>query len=341
MSPDELERSFAAAFGLLGELASRGPDARTLALARALPGLREALPEGDALLSLQVAHQRAFGFEVPPWAGAFLSEDGQVGGEATLATAALLQAHGLRLPVAGEGPEQLGVLLSLVAELLQRAVDSRPADPRGAARLVDAATRLTAERLLPWLPPLVAAVRRVDRGLPRAIVDLAWGLGLALHARGGEGADPPSPLGRGAPDLGHADTSTRDIAAYLTAPSRCGIFFGRSAWGGAAYALGVPASLGSRADMARDLLLTAADHDRFAPLVDALRGEAAQALAEYDALAADPGGAPWVRPWRGRAEETDAFFIELGARVAGEAAASASPPPGAGAPAGPGGPPWD
>ncbi len=269
-------------FRALGALCER-PDPAHAGLAAAL-GL-PAPPGADAFTEV-------FVFQLIPYAAAYLSPDGMLGGEAADRVAGFWRA--LRLAQPAE-PDHLAALLGLYAALGEREQSGHPAS-RAAYR--DARRALLWEHLLTWVPTYAQAMTSLPSGFHAAWARLLRDA-LLDEARA---LDPPpsQPLHlRDVPQL--PDTGSDAFIRGLLAPVRSGLLITRHDLAGAAGALGLAARAGGRAFVLRALI----SQDREATF-GWLAGRAKWWAERH--RAGDPPLRGVARHWLGRAQ---ASFLAL------------------------------
>ncbi|MCA9705495.1 MAG: molecular chaperone TorD family protein, partial [Myxococcales bacterium] len=185
---DEL-RARRRAHALLGALLVQGLDPARLEAVRALPTLAEHLPRPVDLDALAAEHHALLGRELPPYAGVFLDDEGLVGrGKAAAILRAAHAAVGVACPD-DPGPDHLGVALQLLAVLVDAELDARAHDDAADVRTLGGwQRRVLDEALLPWMPPLLVALRGQPPSLWTWVVELA--VGVAADHRHADGSLP-------------------------------------------------------------------------------------------------------------------------------------------------------
>jgi TorA maturation chaperone TorD len=298
------------AYQLLGGLllegaAKEGLDASRLAAVQGLPGLGEGLPATADLDALAADHYALFGHELFPFAGAFLGEDGLVG--IGVAASVVRAAHAVVGVVCEDdpSPDHLGQGLRLMALLVEVELEARAhGDEQDAHTLVRWQRRVLDQAILPWMPPLYAALAGQPASLWTRAVELAVGV-LARHR---------SELGglRLAMDLpgdaaGSIDAVLDDpraglaaVAQALVTPVRSGVYLARRDLAALARRSDLPQGFGSRQDVLERLLRVAAEYRVLPRVLDELRRLLEARDDAYAGLAAEPGLAPHVPGWRWR-----------------------------------------
>lgn len=280
-------------------------------------------------------HMAVLGLQLPPYGSVYLGAEGMVGGEARDRVAGLFRAAGLRSPYE---PDYLSALCGALAALADAdrrtvapAVDAGSvglADPSDAAarealadltdprRAVDARVRITRaalywEHVASWMPPYLAAVRRI--GTPFYV---AWAdtLDAVLAAE----ADAVGPLQvlplhlRAAPAPDGSPAGLDALLGVLLAPVQLGAVVTRDDLARGATALGLGLRAGERRFALRALLAQdaagvlgwladevrrqAAAYDDRSPIARWWRGRAWRAAHWLDGLARDAAGPTLVTP---------------------------------------------
>jgi len=188
-------------------------------------------------------HMAVLGFQLPPYASIYLGAEGMLGGEARDRIAGFWRALGGQPP---REPDHLSVLCGALADLT---------DPRRAAdaplRIARAA--LYAEHLASWMPPYLAAVRRI--GSP---FYAAWAstLDAVLTAEAEVLGPPPGlPLAlRAAPPPAGPPADLDALLGAVLAPVQLGAVLARDDLVRCAAALGLGLRAGERRFALRALL---------------------------------------------------------------------------------------
>ena len=296
--------------------ASRGELWRALGAVcdRAAPHARllEALglPPDDA-----AAHTELFVLQLVPYASAYLSADGMLGGEPADRVAGLWRVLGMVPPAE---PDHLASLLGLYAGLADAG-----ADPALGAAAAAAVSRVRGtilwEHLLPWVPAYLCRAAELGGATQRGWAHLLW---RALRAEAAALPSPstPPPAVREAPPALAAEPDPRRVLAQVLAPGRSGVILTRADLARGAAALGLGLRLGERRYALQALL----DQEPVATIgwLAAEAGGFAARLERFGRALAGP-----IRFWTGRARGTQARLLALHA-AAGAGAGPAAPGPG-------------
>lgn len=233
-------------WALLSALLRDGGTDELANLVRAVPALAPHWRESSR--ERAVALQHALGFQVAPWASAFLSADGTRGGDVAFAIAEEMGAGGFR--AVGAEPDHVASSASYLAHLALAEFHARQDEAgRALARVLELRRAFHVRYLLRWTPQLAAAVRSVDEGLVAEAVDCVVELAVA------EAGDDDEPGGSAPED---AIEGVRDLARRLLVPASSGAWLGHRAIADAARAGGLAVGMGARTDRLADLLRLAA-----------------------------------------------------------------------------------
>ncbi|HEX3762737.1 MAG TPA: molecular chaperone TorD family protein [Kofleriaceae bacterium] len=184
-------------------------------------------------------HMAVLGFQLPPYASIYLGAEGMLGGEARDRIAGFWRALGGQPP---REPDHLSVLCAALAELAG-------ADPR----IRTARAALYWEHVASWMPPYLAALRRI--GSP---FHAAWAATLdAVFAAEAEVIGPPSALPLALRAVAAPEGPPADLDALLgavLAPVRIGMVITRDDLARCAAVLGFGLRAGERRFALRSLL---------------------------------------------------------------------------------------
>ncbi len=312
--------------------------------ARALPGLEAVKYPGPD--EAAAGHYRLFGYNVFPYESAFLQPEFHLGGEVAGRVAVFYQEVGYVAPGWNEPPDhvsrELGALAFLSGAEADAWEDGLWAE---AGRMTALACRFLDGHVLHWLPGLELAIRQQDGALEGEAdffsvlaglaVELAFEHRRALGNGRGSDAEEEFPLAwsgtLASPDLSRGQpgglqetgalslddprTGLKEIAAYLLAPARSGLYLSRDDISRLARDRGLPRGFGGRRQMLVNLLRTAADYGELGAVVGALSHLAGVWQAAYAArlevTPGIPGLAPIAARWQVRLAETQALLDRL------------------------------
>lgn len=309
MNPHDIAQARCLGYGLLADLLTNGVAPSTREAARSSVGLAEAL-EGRTDEELAVDHEYAFGWSAPPFEGAHLDRERQIGGPGTDALHGLFRAAGFRPDVRSVDVEHLGTSLRALAFLSGAEADALEDAHAGATERVQALSRrLLDEHVLRWVPTWVAAVRRTERAFPIALATSIEDL-LLMHREALPG-EPSSFEFPEAPSLlDDPDTGLREIGEWLASPARSGLLITRGDITRLGRGLGVPRGFGSRSQLVINLLRSASRFEVLEGLVAALDREIV-AFVEALSRPSYEGVRPLVAPWIARAEASRATLHRI------------------------------
>jgi hypothetical protein len=210
-------------------------------------------------------HMAVLGFQLPPYASIYLGAEGMLGGEARDRIAGFWRALGGQPP---REPDHLSVLCAALAALAG-------ADRGRDERVRTARVALYGEHVASWMPPYLAALRRVGSAFYAA-----WANTLdAVLAAEAEAIGPPRALplalrAAAAPDGPPADLDA--LLGTVLAPVRIGMVIAHDDLGRCVDAVG----LGLRAGERRFALRTLLGQDA-GEVLGWLAGEARRQAAAY------------------------------------------------------------
>lgn len=304
------------AHALLGALLVEGFDAERLKVARSVPELAGELPPSVDLDELAAQHYALLGHELPPYAGVFVGDDGLVGGgRPAVMVRTVHQVLGVECP-ADPGPDHLGQMLRLLAVLADAQLDAMEhGDAADLRTLAGWQRRVLDEAVLPWMPPLHAALGGQPPSVWTRVLELA--IGVLGHQRAEDPSLPRSvPLARGDVSaetvLDEPRTSLRTVAEILTTPVRSGVYLTRRDLDTVARRCELPRGFGGRRDTMEKLLRAAAEYDAMPRLVQELRQLWATRDDAYVALGGEAGLGLHVPGWRQRVAGTRRLLTRLG-----------------------------
>jgi hypothetical protein len=237
-------------------------------------------------------HTELFVLQLVPYASAYLSPDGMLGGEAADRVAGFWRALSLAPPTE---PDHLAALLGLYAAIADRELaepDATRAWPWRHARRA-----LLWEHLLTWLPPYLTAA--ADTAAP---FYAAWArlLDEVLTAEAATLPAPPvRPLHlRDRPDPPRPDAGLDAFVRGVLAPGRSGLLLTRADLARGAEETGLGLRVGDRAFVLRSMI-----SQDTAPTIRWLATHAARWARRH--RAAEPVLGDVARVWAGRAEATE------------------------------------
>jgi TorA maturation chaperone TorD len=278
----------------------------------ALPDLAQHLPVSLNFDEAAAAHQDLFGFQLSLFESLFLTSQGLLGGATSEAVLTHYQRLGYTPTTQSGAADHLGEELLLLAHLTAAEAEALTDGKPGVAHQLQAAQRLfLEEHLLRWLAPSVVAIQRHKYPFFAEVAAITYSLvaehygalpAVAQTARAWDLTPPPALLD-------DPKTSLRDIAAFLTTPVYSGIFLSRGLINHLGRQHRLPHGFSSRAQMAANLLRSAAQYDAVPTLLGALRAEATTWQASYAAMqTAAPQLTPFEAPWLQRTAATINFL---------------------------------
>lgn len=311
---------------LLGALLLEEPGPALAALVRGVPALAPLAGEGP---EVAVHYERLLLRDVPPYESVFLSDDGQLGGEAARAVAGAYTRHGFdedgRWRVAGA--DHLGLQLRFYAQLCAEELAGWEEDrPDRAVAAIEAERSFLADHLGRWGPVAAdvlvsAAGAGPYEALAEALADF-----LAEEAERLRPAPDHPELPALEPRVPPARLGPARLARWLLAPGSSGVWLDAGTLAEAALRLGIPWRASDPRSQFRKVIEEATDGGDLAALLASLRPTVEQWRDRHVAReASNPGAARIWRAWRLQAEETLALIDRIAARSREDGAGAGRP----------------
>ena len=312
-------------YAFFAELALNGITDSSLPLLKDIESLAETLTslphKKDTLhlLESQALHQQMFGFNVFPVAGAFLTEEGQIGGPVTREARELWQQWSLRWDWSRESPEHVGEQLAILSQLcLEESQQTRPLEIERRQRIqIAVLDRL----LLPWLAPFRLAVQQEKQPFYTEWASLTWQWALehreALvplqQPTAGEVVTPFAEFPDADIWLAEKKTGLKDIARKLLQPAVSGWFLSRGTLARLAGHLQIPKGIGSRFQMFESLLFSTIDRENLGTLLEGLQWELQAWQKGYAQLLEErpEWASVYISPWQERLNNTQRLLERL------------------------------
>ncbi len=262
------------AYQFLSAVYLQGLTPALYAQAADIPVLLPLLSRLDDANHAAAEYEELFGFNVFPYAGVFLTEDGQLGGRFT---------HDLKVkydrwnyqPSTDVAPDHLGCMLAYLAYLSD--VEARAlshGDKAGLHRVQAEQHTFLVQYIVSWLPVFIHALTLHGQLFYAEIADLTEAL-IIRHLQ--ELADHVQPepdehemeVFLKPPDiLGDEKTGIKDIAAYFMRSAKSGVFLSRKDVRFAGNMLKLPAGFGDRTLMLSNAFQSAINFGEVIPFID-------------------------------------------------------------------------
>ena len=311
---------------LLGALLLEEPGPALAALARGVPAL-EPLTGGDPEVAVQ--YERLLLRDVPPYESVYLSDDGQLGGEAVPAVAGVYTRHGFdedgRWRVAGA--DHLGLQLRFYAQLCAEESAGWEEDrPDRAVAAVEAERSFLADHLGRWGPVAAdvlvsAAGAGPYQALAEALADFLAEEGERLRPA------PDHPQVQALePRVPPARLGPARLARWLLAPGSSGVWLDAGTLAEAALRLGIPWRASDPRSQFRKVIEEATDGGDLADLLAGLRPTVERWRDRHAARESSATGSARIwREWRLQAEQTLDLIDRIVAGGAGDGAGAGRP----------------
>ena len=338
--------AYAQAFGLFARLYRHGLTPALMAEAAQLPELAAVAPQPYDVDEAAASFYTLFGMNVFPYQSVFLDPEGLLGGTETERVRISCRHMGFVVDETSEPADHLAHELDVLAFLCQAEAEAWE-DGRGdmVAHAQQLQTHFLDEHLLRWLPAFTATVQRHEDPFYAEVASLTWilaaerrrslesgALGVAMHGEvipltlrpfsngvnsNGVNNDPAawqpaeSPADRVERLLTDPQTDLDAIAAFLLTPAYSGLYLSRRDISRLSRSVDAPHGFGERRWMLRTLLRSAAEFDRFAAALKALKDlvhEVMLTLRRYGEETCQP--AP-IQPWLERLYATSHLLTRL------------------------------
>ena len=311
------------AYSLLSKIFAEGVTPEVASLSQAIPVLEAVLPAQQDADQAGAEYQDLFGFNVLPYAGVFLDEQGKLGGGIHSGLNALYESFGFE-PVYVPGvPDHISTQLEFLAFLSGLEIE---AYGMANQNLVTSAMHhqqgeFLRNHLATWCFPFCSAVKGYGHPFYAEIAELTQAL---VHRHCEEVACntsvadnlPPSP-----DILNDSKTGIKEIASFLCRPAFCGFYVSRKDIKQLAGRLNIPSGFGDRVQTLSNTLRSAIQFDTIPALLDRLSEHARFHRAEYEAQ--KRGGSerlnPMLNAWITKTETTLGLLAKIEAELLGSA----------------------
>ena len=259
------------AYQLLSKIFAEGLTPAVRELATGIPSVAPVLPDpyDEALSSADF--QELFGFNVLPFAGVFLTEDGQLGGPLYHRLNAWYLSIGFNATNLAHPPDHICTQLACLSYLSVSEI--------GAYRIPGDEPVTSAQRnqvdfllnhIIPWAIPFLCAVKLQRNPFYTEIAELTEHL-LINHLQENEHAVPVTYTLPPPPDiLADPKTGLKEIAAYLVRPTYSGVYFSKNDIKSIASSLKIPTGFGDRTQLLSNTLRSAVTYNVFPECINGL-----------------------------------------------------------------------
>lgn len=316
------------AYALLGALWRHGLTPETAAFLAGLPEFADTIPADFDADRAAADHYGLLGLTLFPFASAFLSADGRVGGDVNAQVAAAYATFGYAA-TDQDAPDHVGTQLDALAFLVGAEADAAGDGlPDTAQRMRVLQQEFLTAHLLPWLQPFLIAVEESRQPFYGALADLTRRV-VAEHMTTLDIASTPATPDDVGPDVAGPDAAAPDVVApdpvapettlhaivdFMSTPSRAGIFISRADLQTLTRTHNTPAGFGDRRQLLMNLLRTAAAYDLAPALLAGLQEIVERWHARYvQAQPAEIAAAytELSRPWLARVETTRSLVAQM------------------------------
>lgn len=267
------------AYALFSQLYIHGLTPSVLPYVKAIPELARTVSSALAPDAAAADYYHLFGFNLFPYASAFVGEDSLLGGTVTESVSAAYADGGFCARTTFTADDHIGRQLAFMAFLC--VCEAKACEQAHTVAARDAQRRqlrFMHAHMLNWLPPFAVALQRQKNRFFAALGDLTISFVNAHVAQlGGEKSSGRGYCAVHSPsEPAHRDGHLvlKDLADYLTTPYACGLALTRETISRLGREVQQPSGFGSRRDMLLTLLETAQRYGRLLHLLTALEVEA-------------------------------------------------------------------
>ena len=261
------------AYSFLARTYAEGLSPTVLAIAKEVPVLETVLPHEYDQDQANAEHQGLFGFNVLPYAGVYLTDDGKLGGHIHQDLNSWYTAFEFEPSNDSGMPDHIGTQLAFLASLCRFDVQAHDASP--ADLLIPTIHYQQGEFLgnhvVTWIFPFLMALKGQQNLFYSEIAELTEALVISHCIDVGLHRDTAFALPAMQDILSEKKTGLKDIAAFLCRPAHSGIYLTRTDIRRIAGSLEIPTGFGDRIQTLSNTLRSAVTFDTLPSLISQLR----------------------------------------------------------------------
>ena len=273
--------------------------------------LAAALADPIDLEAAAADHHHQFGFNVFPYASAFLDPSGLLGGSISDSHIQEYQQSGYQARYS-EGADHIGTEMAFLAYLSRLESSAwTNQDIDTANNLQERISGFIDQQLFRWLAPFVLAVRNQGDRFFSQVVDVT--LESLNQQRGGFGHAESRPAGlpQSQPVSDEGLSDIKHISSYLLTPLLSGIFLSRDDLGRLSQGLSLPRGFGQRRHMIENLFESAITYEQTPTLLSSLQRMLLKWETEYLELANQSDPSLQVTEWKSRVNQAKELLGQL------------------------------
>ena len=303
------------AYQLLSTIFVEGITGEVYATCKDIPSLEPLLPEPYDEDMAGADHHDLLGFNVLPFAGVYLAEDGRPGGQNYQQLNSWYLSHGFNASEMQVPSDHIGTQLAFLAFLLKLEIDGqhRPSEGALVASIQRAQGEFLQTQLLKWSLPFLVAVKTQGNSFYAEAADLTLATVIDhvqdAAVNGDLVHDRPAP-----PDvLGDHKSGIKQIAEYMARPVFSGLYFSKQDLKLIARQLEIPTGFGDRVQLLTNTFRSAVSYELLPAFLSALKRHAHYFKDEYELLhqAGNERLNYLIVPWVERIEKMLVVFEEL------------------------------
>ncbi|MBX2819971.1 MAG: molecular chaperone TorD family protein [Rhodothermaceae bacterium] len=309
------------AYAFLAKTFAEGLSPAVLEMAKELPILVVVLPEEYDQDQASAEHQDLFGFNVLPYAGVYLNEDGQLGGRIHLDLNSWYNAFEF-MPSNDSGvPDHITTQLEFLAFLSGLDVKTHESSATDLMNvtILHKQGEFLGTQVVTWIFPFLMALKAQKNPFYSEVAALTEALVISHCIEMGIRRDSVFALPAMEEDiLSNKQTGLKDIATFLCRPALSGIYLTRKDIKRIAGSLEIPTGFGDRIQTLSNTLRSAVTFDTLPSLINELRERVLFFKRGYEGLceSTNEGLNQVIKQWILRTEGTLKILDDLDVQLA-------------------------
>ena len=285
LSPRDRSIQRQRAYAFLSNTFAEGLSPAVLARAKEVPVLEAVLPEKYDPDQSNAEHQDLFGFNVLPYAGVYLTEDGKLGGRIHQDLNSWYIAFEFELLSNSGVPDHIGTQLAFLASLCRLDVKAHGVSSTDLVTTIQYQQgEFLGKHVVTWIFPFLMALKGQHNPFYSEIAELTEALVISHCIDVGLHRESAFALPAVQEILSNKQTGLKDIAAFLCRPAHSGIYLTRADIKRMAGSLEIPTGFGDRIQTLSNTLRSAVTFDTLPALLNQLRDRVLFFKRGYEAL---------------------------------------------------------
>lgn len=287
MTSSSIERALQRqrAYGLLSKIFAEGVTPEVTSLIQEIPILTAVLPTEKDEDQARAEYQEMFGFNILPYAGVFLAEDGKLGGGLHYELNSFYDSFGFEPEHVPGVPDHISAQLEFLSFLSQLEVDAHGAP---SPKLITTAihqqqSAFFHRHLLTWCFPFSSAIIGQRHPFYTEVAELTRALIVSHYSEIAAKRREEDVLADSPDIMSSSRTGIKEIASFLCRPVHCGFYLTRRDIKYLAGSLNIPSGFGDRVQTLSNTIRSAINFDTLPALLDKLKEIAQFHRLEYEA----------------------------------------------------------